>query len=134
MSNKNGKRLTPAEALIMDAVWELSEATVREVQEHLAPVKAMAYNTVLTMMRILREKGFLVAERNGRVDVYRPVVTRQQAARWSLNELIDRFFAGSARALVSQVLDSGKLSPAEIKRIRQEVNTKLREKPSSGGA
>lgn len=127
MSKKNGRRLTPLEALIMDAVWEMPQATVRQVKERLEPVKPMAYNTVLTMMRILRDKGFLAAEREGRVDVYRPVVTREQAAGRSLREVLDRFFAGSATALVSQLLAHGDLSPEEVKGIRREVDRKLRD-------
>lgn len=125
MPENNSKRLTPLESLIMDCVWDLSEATVREVQERLQAEKPMAYNTVLTMMRILRDKGFLKSERNGKADVYRPVVTREQMARRSLRDVIDRFFAGSATALVSQLLSSGKLSEDEIVAIRQEVTESL---------
>ncbi len=127
MSRKKEKRLTPLEALVMSSVWELSEATVREVQEQLKSVKPLAYNTVLTMMRILRDKGFLESRREGRLDLYRPRVTREQMGRRSLSEVLDRFFSGSARALVSQLLDSETLSAQEIKAIRREVDRKLRD-------
>ncbi len=130
MPKKERNRLTPLEALIMDTVWDMSQATVRQVKERLEPVKPMAYNTVLTMMRILRDKGFLEAERNGRSDVYRPMVTRQQAAGRSLRELLDRFFAGSATAMVSQLLDSDEVSSEEVKAIRREVDRRLRSEPS----
>ncbi len=59
----NDRRLTTLETLIMNALWEESPAAVRQIQERLMRVKPMAYNTVLTMMRILREKGFLTSER-----------------------------------------------------------------------
>jgi len=127
MPSKTRKQLTPLEALIMDAVWDLSAATVRQVKEHLDPVKPMAYNTVLTMMRILRDKGFLAAERNGRSDVYRPVVSREQAAGRSMHEVLDRFFAGSVTAMVSQLLDSEDVSDEDVKQIRREVDRKLSE-------
>jgi predicted transcriptional regulator len=126
MSEDKVKELTPLEALIMDAVWRLSEATVRQVKEQLEPIKPMAYNTVLTMMRILRDKGFLASERVGRLDVYRPAVSRERAAGWSLRGLMDRFFAGSAPALVSQLLETEELSAEEVKQIRRQVNRKLR--------
>lgn len=126
MPSKSPRGLTPLEAVIMDCVWSLSEATVRQVQERLRPVKAMAYNTVLTIMRILRDKGFLVSERHGRMDVYRPRVTREQMAGRSLREVRDRFFAGSAEALVSHMLESENLSTEEIKAIRREVGKKLK--------
>jgi predicted transcriptional regulator len=126
MAKKNPKRLTPLETLIMDCVWDMSEATVRDVQERLHRKKPMAYNTVLTMMRILREKGFLESERDGRTDVYRPRIEREQVAKRSLNEVVERFFGGSATALVSQLLDSQDLSTDEILAIRQEVDDRLR--------
>lgn len=125
MKLNRGRRLTPLESLIMNCLWDRSRATVREVQEMLEPVKPMAYNTVLTMMRILREKGFLTSERQGRRDVYSPVVPREDVARHSLRDLLDRFFFGSATALVNQLLDSGEVDTEQIREIRQEVDKRL---------
>lgn len=122
------KKLTELEAVIMDSIWELASATVRQVQEHLKPKKPMAYNTVLTMMGILREKGFLRSKRVGRADLYEPIVTREKAARKSLKEICDLFFAGSAQGLISELLDMRNLSKEEISHIRKEVDRKLDEK------
>ena len=133
MARKRRDRLTPVEATIMDQLWALKQATVREVQESLASVRPLAYNSVLTMMRILRDKGFLASKREGRTDVYRPLVTRRQMGRRSLREVLDRFFAGSPQALVSQLLESEDLSLDQIKAIRREVNGRLREKSEDGG-
>lgn len=127
MAKRLPKRLTSLEALIMDCVWDMSEATVRQVQARLEPVKPMAYTTVLTVMRILRSKGFLKSRREGRSDLYLPLVMREQMARRSLRELMERFFAGSAEALVSQLLESEDLGPEEIMAIRKDVDAKLRE-------
>ena len=107
---KPDKKLTPLETLIMNVLWDESPAAVKQVQERLTSVKPMAYNTVLTIMRILREKGFVVSERAGRSDLYRPVVTREDMGRRSLGEVIDSFFSGSAEALVSQLLDGQSLT------------------------
>ena len=74
MAKKEERRLTPLEALIMDALWQKSPASVHQVQEMLQQKKKMAYNTVLTMMRILRDKGFLRYTREGRMDFYEPTV------------------------------------------------------------
>ena len=125
-ARKDLKKLTPLETLIMDAVWTLSKTAVREVQDHLETVKPMAYTTVLTMMRILRDKGFLKSERDGRTDVYEPAVSREQVGKRSLQEVLERFFAGSAEALVSQLLESDDLDPNEVKAIRREVDKRLR--------
>ena len=126
MDGRKPMRLTPLEALIMDGVWDLSAATVREVQERLRPVKPMAYNTVLTMLRILRDKGFLVSTRNGRADVYAPQVSRRQMARRSLREVVNRFFGGSPAALVSALMNDERLSDEDLAAIRREVDTKRR--------
>ena len=119
------KNLTPLETLIMNSLWENSPAGVRQVQERLESIKPMAYNTVLTMMRILREKGFLTSERNGRSDLYRPVVTRDQMGQRSVRDLIESFFAGSAEALVSQVLATQTLTDEEMEAIRAELERRM---------
>ena len=133
MANRTPKRLTPLEAVIMDCVWDLSHATVRQVQERLKPTKPMAYNTVLTMMRILRDKGFLESRREGRMDLYSPRVSREQMGRRSLRELLDRFFEGSAAALVTQLLESAGPDSDEVRAIRREVNSKLSELEAKQG-
>ena len=125
MAENTKRRLTPLESLIMDVVWDTEKCTVREVQESLEARKSMAYNTVLTMMRILRDKGFLASERDGRTDIYRPLVSREQMGSRGLRDVLDSFFSGSAPALVSQLLDSGDLSAEEIRDIRRKVNGKL---------
>ena len=132
-ADKRPKRLTPLEALIMTAVWDLSPASAREVMEHVEPTKPMAYNTVLTVMRILRDKGFLASSRNGRADIYRPLVSREQMGRRSISDEIERFFAGSPKALLSHLLATESLDPDEIRSIRREVNAKLRDQDGKEG-
>ena len=105
------QKLTELESVIMDAVWELGEATVRDVQEHLKAARPMARNTALTMMGILRDKGFLRSVREGRTDLYRPTVSREQVSGGLLRDVMNRFFSGSAHALVSQLLDCEDLDP-----------------------
>ena len=123
--DKPDKKLTPLETLIMNVLWDESPAAVKQVQERLAAVKPMAYNTVLTIMRILRDKGFVISEREGRSDLYRPVVTREDMGRRSLGEVIDSFFSGSAEALVSQLLNGQALTDEELTAIRAELDKTL---------
>jgi len=127
MSRTKSQRLTDVESIIMEAVWELGQATVRDVQEHLKTSRPMARNTVLTMMGILRDKGFLTSTRDGRTDVYLPAVSREQVSRRSLDDILSRFFGGSAHALVSQLLDTEELDPEEIKAIRRDLNRRLKD-------
>ena len=119
------KRLTPLETLIMNVLWDESPTAVKQVQERLKSIKPMAYSTVLTMMRILRDKGFLASRRQGTADLYRPLVTREDMGRRSLGEVIESFFSGSAEALVSQLLDNQSLSDEELKAIRAELDRTL---------
>ena len=119
------KKLTPLETLIMNALWDESPAAVKQVQERLKSIKPMAYSTVLTMMRILRDKGFLSSERRGKADLYRPIVTREDAGRRSLGEVVESFFSGSAEALVSQLLANQSLNDEELKSIRAELDKTL---------
>ena len=123
--NRPAKKLTPLETLIMNVLWDESPAAVKQVQKRLTSVKPMAYNTVLTIMRILRDKGFVVSERAGRSDLYRPVVTREDMGRRSLGEVIDSFFSGSAEALVSQLLDGQALTDEELTAIRADLDKTL---------
>ena len=133
MAKASPRKLTGLEAVIMDCVWDLSKATVREVKERLDGAKPMAYNTVLTMMRILRDKGFLASRRDGRTDVYRPRVSREQMGRRNLHDVLERFFAGSPAALVSELLEAEDFSEEAIKGIRREVNSRLRAEATKRG-
>jgi BlaI family transcriptional regulator, penicillinase repressor len=126
------RKLTPLETLIMNAVWDDTPASVKDVQERLKPVKPMARNTVLTMMRILRDKGFLASRREGRADLYRPTVTREDVGRRSVSDLINSLFSGSAEALVSQLLDGQTLSDDELTAIRAELDKTLERRKGEG--
>lgn len=119
------KTLTELESVVMDCIWDMPEATVRQVQQQLQSTRPLAYNTVLTVMRILRDKGFLASQRDGRKDIYRPRVSRRQAARRSVRDLLDRVFAGSAEALITQLLESEELTAEQIQAIRCEVDKRL---------
>ena len=127
MGDKRPDRLTPAEAQIMDCVWELGEATVRDVKKGLDHKKPVGYTTVQTMMSILRDKGFLESHREGRADVYRPLVGREEMGSNRLRDIIELFFAGSAAALVSHLIESDGVTEEEIEAMRQAVAAKTKE-------
>ena len=133
MGNGRPDRLTPLESLIMDCVWDMGEATVREVKDRLDPEKPMAYTTVQKMMSILRDKGFLASRREGRADVYRPLVERERMGRDRLREIMDLFFSGSAAALVSNLIESDEVSEAEIEAMREVVEAKAGGDDDYGG-
>jgi len=120
LARKKSPNLTEAELRLMDVVWEKGEATVSEVAEALPRELGLAYNTVLTTMRILEEKGFLrhTKSKEGRAFVYRAVVGRDEASRTALRYLVSRFFRNSPELLVLNLLEDEELSRKELGRIR----------------
>jgi predicted transcriptional regulator len=115
--------LTEAEIRLMDVIWDKGSATVADVAEALPKELGLAYNTVLTTMRILEDKGYLEHAKpsEGRAFVYRPLVGREEASRNAVRHLISRFFRNSPELLVLNVLKDEELSETELQRIRQLV-------------
>lgn len=120
MARKKSLNLTEAELRLMDVVWQKGSATVAEVAEALPKQLGLAYNTVLTTMRILEDKGYLKHSKpkEGRAFVYKPVVSRQDASRSAVRHLLSRFFENSKEALVLNLLEDDDLSDGERKRIQ----------------
>jgi predicted transcriptional regulator len=120
MPRKKSLNLTEAELRLMDVVWDKGSATVQEVADALPRELGLAYNTVLTTLRILEDKGYLRHKKakEGRAFIYRPAVSREQASRSAVQTLLRRFFGNSAEALVLNLMDDEKLQPEEVKRIQ----------------
>jgi predicted transcriptional regulator len=120
LARKKSLNLTEAEQRLMEVLWEKGSATVGEVAERLPKKLDLAYNTVLTTLRILEEKGYVrhSKPKDDRRFVYTPVVTREQASHSALRHLLNRFFGNSAEALVLNLLEDEKLNEDELKRIR----------------
>jgi BlaI family penicillinase repressor len=116
--------LTPQELAIMKVVWRLDSATVRDVYEHLRARRAIAYTTVMTMMKILAEKGYLTKVRVERAFVYRPTRPRQQVLGAMVRDFVDRVFDGAAGGLLLHLAKDRHLSKDErttIRRIIEEM-------------
>jgi len=120
LARKKSLNLTEAELRLMDIVWDKGTATVGEVAAALRGEPGLAYNTILTTLRILEQKGYVrhTKPREGRAFVYRAVVGRKQASRNALRHLVRGFFANSPELLVLNLLDDGDLSPRELRNIR----------------
>ena len=120
MPRKKSRNLTEAELRLMDIVWDKGTVTVGEVTGTLTGEPVLAYNTVLTTLRILEEKGYLrhTKSREGRAFVYRAVVGRKQASRNALRQVVRGFFGNSPELLVLHLLDDGDLSERELRKIR----------------
>lgn len=110
--------LTDAELAIMRVLWARGRATVGEVVEDLDRRPKPAYNTVLTMLRILEDKGYASHEKAGRAFTFLPLIEEQQARRTALSHLISRFFDNSPERLVLNLLGRDDASLSEVERVR----------------
>ena len=128
MARKKSRTLTDAEHRIMEVLWNKGSATVAEVAEALAGKDGTAYTTILTMMRILRAKGYLSCRKDGRAHLYTPKVDRETAARKAVRQLLTKFFFGSPSELVLTFLREEELSEQEL----DELKKKIRESGEAG--
>jgi BlaI family transcriptional regulator, penicillinase repressor len=113
--------LTPQELAIMKVVWKLEKATVRDVYEALRARRTIAYTTVMTMMKILEEKGFLTKTRVERAHLYKPSRPRQQVVGAMVREFVDRVFDGAAGGLLVHLAKDSRLSRDERAHIRRAI-------------
>src|SRR5207253_11232771 len=114
MARKKSRTLTDSELRIMEVLWQKGPSTVADVVEALTGKNGTAYTTILTMLRILREKGYLVCRKQGRAHVFVPKVQRDDAARSAVRQLLGKFFGGSPGELVLTFLREEELSPEEL--------------------
>ncbi len=101
----------------MKVVWERDSATVRDVYEALLERRKVAYTTVMTMMKILEQKGYLKKKIADRAYVYRPAQPKRQVIGDMVREFVNRVFNGSAEPLLVHLVDDHKLSPEELEEI-----------------
>ena len=111
--------LTEAELRLMDVLWQKGPATVQQVMEDLPEREPLAYNSVLTTIRILEKKGYVKHVKDGRAFVYSPLVARKEATRSEISRLVNRFFGNSHELLVLNLLEDQGLDAAELKRLRK---------------
>ena len=119
MPRKKTSGLTNAEHRIMEIIWAKGSATVADVVEALHGRDA--YTTILTLMRILKTKGYLSTRKEGRAFVFEPKVDRDTVARKAVHQLLSKFFAGSASELVLTFLREEELSPRQLDEIKRKI-------------
>jgi predicted transcriptional regulator len=117
MARSRSKTLTEAELRLMEVLWVRGTATVAEVMSSLPP-PPIAYNSVLTTMRILEQKGFVAHEEAGRAFVYHPLVARDTAAQTAVGHLVSRFFENSSGSLALRLIESERPSDDELSRLK----------------
>jgi predicted transcriptional regulator len=110
----------------MSVLWETGAANVQTVQEKL-PDRRLAYTTVQTMLNVLHRKGRVQRQLKERAYLYRPVLSRQNAVKQAVGDMLDRFFGGSADSLVLNLVETRQLTPKKLEQI-QKLLEKSKEK------
>jgi BlaI family transcriptional regulator, penicillinase repressor len=118
--------LTEAELRIMNVLWQRGSGTVQQVLDSIPGKQPLAYNSVLTTVRILEKKGYVKHVKDGRVHIYVPVVERQEATRSEIHHLASRFFKNSHEQLVLNILEDRGMDAAELARLRQMLERSSR--------
>jgi predicted transcriptional regulator len=119
LARSKSATLTEAELRIMNVLWDRGSATVHEVLQVLPETPPLAYNSVLTIVRILEKKGYVKHLKDKRSHVYLPQVGREDATRFEVRHLVSRFFGNSHALLALNVLEETSIDAEELNRLRQ---------------
>jgi predicted transcriptional regulator len=111
----------------MRVLWRRKQATVAEVLADLDERPRPAYNTVLTMLRILEQKGYVTHRKDGRAFAFRPRVGEQEARHTALGHLLGRLFEGSPSLLLLNLLEHEPVDANEIARLKRVIEARERE-------
>jgi predicted transcriptional regulator len=103
----------------MEVLWKKGPASVHQLLEGLPERPALAYNSVLTTIRILEKKGYVQHEKDGRAHIYTPLVGREEATRFEIKNLVNRFFKSSHELLVLNLLENKGIDRAELQKVRE---------------
>jgi predicted transcriptional regulator len=115
---RQSETLTEAELRIMDVLWLKGSGTVQLILDSLSQRPSLAYNSVLTTIRVLERKGYVRHSKDGRAHVYEPRVAREEATRSEIRHLVGRFFKNSHEELVLNILEEQGVEAEELDRLR----------------
>ena len=119
MSRPKSPTLTEAELRIMNVLWDKGSCSVQQVLDGLSKKPALAYNSVLTTIRILEKKGYVRHVKDGRAHIYMPMVGQHEATRFEIRHLVSRFFRNSHEQLLMNILEDQTINEEEIERLRR---------------
>lgn len=114
------KQLTKAEEEVMQLLWQLEKTNIAGILEEL-PEPKPAYNTISTIVRILESKGFVDHEQQGKGYLYYPLISKADYSQQSINKLVDSYFQGSFKSLVSFFMKREDLSLRELEAVLEEI-------------
>ncbi|WP_413869611.1 BlaI/MecI/CopY family transcriptional regulator [Albidovulum sp.] len=126
-NKKKTQFLTEVELEFMTRLWELGQATVRDVQDALAPAKKLAYTSAATILRILEQKGFVTSTKLGKTFIYQATLSKDTYQSRSLKNLSEKLFDNTPAALVARLVDDYDLTEETLGEIRALIDKRLRD-------
>jgi BlaI family penicillinase repressor len=120
------KELTKAEEQVMQILWQLKEAIVKDLIEEMPDPKP-AYNTVSTVVRVLEGKGFIDHKAYGNSHVYFPLISDSEYKKFTFDKMMKNYFSDSYQSLVSFIVDEKKISVKELDELTSLID-KLKSK------
>lgn len=122
MSQPKLASLGVAEAEILQLVWEMKEATVQQIHDRLPPDREIASATVQTVLRRLREKGYVKSRAEGKLHLFSPLVEPETVISKTVKDLVNRFFGGKAAPLMLHLAQSEKLAKDDLDQLRKVLS------------
>ena len=127
MARSTSKHPTVLELEILKVLWCDGELTGRQVRDRLAEVRDLAYTSVMTVMGIMEEKGYLKRKKLGKRFIYSPCVTEAATKKRMLRDVVDRVYEGSTMSVVVNLLESADIDSDELKQLRALIKRKSEE-------
>jgi predicted transcriptional regulator len=121
MPPRKSNTLTEAELRLMKILWHRGESAVTDLVADLPDGEPLAYNSVLTTIRILEQKGYVTHRQEGRAFIYQPAIAEDEASRSEVRHVLNRFFGNSREKLLLSLLGDEELSPVELRRLREAI-------------
>jgi len=123
MPPRKSNTLTEAELRLMKILWRRGESAVTDLVAALPEGEALAYNSVLTTIRILEQKGYVEHRQEGRAFVYRPSIAEHEASRSEVRHVLSRFFGDSRERLLLSLLGDGEITAEELERLKEVIRS-----------
>ncbi len=121
MPPKQSNTLTEAELRLMKILWRRGDSAVTDLVAAMPENEPLAYNSVLTTIRILERKGYVEHRQEGRAFVYRPLIAEHEAGRSEVRHVLSRFFGNSRERLLLSLLEDEEISPQELDRLKEAI-------------
>jgi len=122
MPPKKSNTLTEAELRLMKILWRRGESAVNDLVAAMPDGESLAYNSVLTTIRILEQKGYVDHRQEGRAFIYRPLIAENEASRTEVRHILNRFFGNSREQLLLSLLGDSEISREELDRLKAAIN------------